>query len=140
MNPEDRRADICRWTARVSGVALTVLTLFIGIGEALEGRSRHPGATVLGQFSPLILAMFAVWGIGLAGLLVAWWRERLGGGLSLSCFTLVFVLNLFNSQAPSRIGALAPMLVFCIPAVLFIVSWRIRAKAGRPAKPGKAAA
>ena len=133
MNPENRRANTYRWIARISGVFLTALTLFIGIGEALEGRSRHPDATLLSQFSPLILAMFAAWGFGMVGLLLGWWRERLGGLLSLCCFILVFVLNLFNSQAPSRIGALVPMLVFCVPSVLFVQSWKIRSKDGRSA-------
>jgi hypothetical protein len=137
MNPKDRRANIYRWIARVSGVVLTVFTLIIGIGEALEGQSRHPGATVLGQFSPLILAMFAAWGIGLVGLLLAWWRERLGGFPSLCCFILVFVLSLFNSQAPSRIGALGPMLIYCVPSALFILSWTVRSKEAQPAKQGE---
>jgi hypothetical protein len=139
MNLETRRANTYRWLARVSGVLLTVLTLLIGIGEALEGRSRHPGAAVLSQFSLLILAIFAVWGIGLAGLLLGWWRERLGGFLSLCCFILVFVLNLFNSEASSRIGALVPMVVFCVPSVLFILSWKIRSKERQPAKQEEAA-
>jgi succinate dehydrogenase hydrophobic anchor subunit len=134
MNPGNSRANTYRWIARISGVLLTVFTLFIGIGEALEGRSRHPDATVLSQFSPLILTMFAIWGVGMVGLLVGWWRERLGGFLSICCFILVFVLSLFNSQAHSRIGALVPMLVFCVPSALFIRSWKIRSKQGQPAK------
>ena len=125
-------ATTYRWTARIGGVLLIVFALFIGIGEALDGRSRHPGATLLGQFSPLVLTIFAVWGIGMAGLLLGWWKERLGGLVSLGCFALVFVLNLFNSQAPSRTGALVPMLIFCIPSALFIAPWRKRSGEGQP--------
>jgi hypothetical protein len=130
MRPNSPRATAFRWIARVSSVLLIALTLFIGIGEALEGRHRHPDATLLGQFSPLILTMFTVWGIGMAGLLLGWWKERLGGYLSLSCFLLVFILNLFNSEAPSRIAALVPMLIFCIPSALFLASWQIASRDG----------
>jgi hypothetical protein len=77
-----------------------------------------------------MLVTFAVWGIGLAGLLLGWWKDKLGGFLSLCCFILVFILSLFNSEAPSRTGALVPMLVFCIPSALFLASWRMRSKDG----------
>jgi len=125
----DFRASAYRWTARIGGVLMVFFTLFIGIGEALDGRRRHPGTTLLGQFSPLILVTFAVWGIGLAGFLLGWWKERLGGFVSICCFILVFVLNLFNSRAPwdMRIGTAIPMAIFCIPAMLFIASWQRRA-------------
>jgi hypothetical protein len=129
----DFRVAAYRWTARIGGVLIVFFTLLIGIGEALDGWQRHPGTTLLGQFSPLILVTFAVWGIGLAGLLLGWWKERLGGLLSICCFILVFVLNLFNSRAPwgMRIGTAIPMAIFCIPAMLFIASWQMRAKVGR---------
>lgn len=128
----DFRATAYRWTARIGGVLIVFFTLLIGIGEALDGQRRHPGTTLLGQFSPLILAMFAVWGIGLAGLLLGWWRERLGGFLAICCFMLVFVLNFFNARAPMgmRIGTAIPMAIFCIPAMLFIASWQRRANVG----------
>ncbi|MCG6954467.1 MAG: hypothetical protein LJF04_00620 [Gemmatimonadetes bacterium] len=130
MNSEQSRATAYRWIARVTGILITILTLVIGIGEALDGPRRHPGTTLLGQFTPLILVMFAVWGVGLAGLLLGWWKEKLGGILSLCCFALVFVLNLFNSQAPPamRIGTLIPMGIYSIPSVLFIASWRLRSR------------
>lgn len=136
MNSEQSQATACRWIARVTGVLMTILTLIIGIGEALDKPRRHPGVPLLDQFTPLVLTMFAVWGVGLAGLILGWWKERLGGILSLCCFALVFVLNLFNSQAPPamRIGTLIPMGIFCIPSVLFIASHRMRSKEGRPSQ------
>ena len=134
MSFEQSHAAAFRWIARGTGVLMTILTLVIGIGEALEGPRRHPGETLLGQFTPLILTMFAVWGVGLVGLLLGWWKERLGGILSLCCFALVVVLNLFNSQAPPamRILALIPMGFHCIPSVAFIASWRLRSRDGQP--------
>jgi hypothetical protein len=134
MSSEQSQATAYRWIARIWGVLMVTLTLVVGIGQALDGPRRHPGVTLLGQFTPLILVMFAVKGAGLAGLLLGWWKERLGGILSLFCFALVFVLNLFNPQAPPamRILAVIPMGFFCIPSVLFIASWRLRSREGQP--------
>lgn len=136
MSSEQSRATAYRWIARVTGVLIIILTLVIGIGETLDKVRRNPGVPIPDQFSPLILVMFAVWGVGLAGLLLGWWRERVGGILSLCCFALVFVMNLFNSQAPPamRIGTLIPMGTYSIPALLFIASWRLRSREELPSR------
>jgi len=89
-----RAATILRWIARITGLLLVIFTLFIGIGEALDGRARHPGTTFLGQFTPVILATFAVWGVGLVDtlytmlvfsipsvlFLASWWMRSKEGG------------------------------------------------------------
>ena len=74
MNTEQSQATAFRWIARIAGVLMITLTLVIGIGEALDGPRRHPGVTLLAQFTPLILVMFAVKGVGLAGLLLGCWK------------------------------------------------------------------
>lgn len=122
---------ILRWTARISGLLIVVFTLIFVIGSAFEDRNRHPGAPFLSGLTPLVLIIFCVWGLGLAGLILGWWKEKLGGFLSLSCFILVFILNLFNVQSPDRMGALVPMLISGIPSVLFICyGWLTKKKQG----------
>ena len=69
------------------------------------------------------MLIFIVWGIGLFGLLLGWWKEKLGGFLSLSCFILVFILNLFNPESQEKMIALIPMVIFSIPSLLFISCW-----------------
>ena len=69
------------------------------------------------------MIIFIVWGIGLFGLLLGWWNEKLGGFLSVSCFILVFILNLFNQEAQGKMIALIPMVILSIPSFLFISCW-----------------
>jgi hypothetical protein len=51
MNSEQSHATAFRWIARIAGVLLTILTLVIGIGEALDGArsSVRGGQDVLGN-------------------------------------------------------------------------------------------
>ena len=83
--------------------------------------------------APLVIITFIVWGLGLVGLLLGWWKEKQGGFLSLACFILVFILSLLNREGRS---ALRPMLVFSIPSVLFIFHWLMTPET---MPPGKAA-
>ncbi len=115
--------NVERWIARILGLLLTAFAVFMAVGYMIEGHQKHPDAPFLGGVSPLIILIFIVWGIGLFGLLLGWWKEKLGGFLSLACFILVFILNLFNSEVPSRIAALIPMVIFSIPSLLFISCW-----------------
>ncbi|MEI6900416.1 MAG: hypothetical protein WCL00_11105, partial [Bacteroidota bacterium] len=108
------------------------------IGYLIEGRQNHPGTPFLSGGSPLVMAILSIWGIGLFGLLLGWWNEKLGGFLSLSCFFLVFIMNLFNSESQDKMVALIPMVIFCIPSLLFISCWYDAKKDSRlkEKKPG----
>jgi hypothetical protein len=138
MTKKDSSVNGLRWTARIIGLVVVAFTLFMAIGYFLEGKEKHPEAPFLSGLTPLIIIMFIFWGMGLAGLLLGWWKERLGGFLSMLCFIVVAILNLFNPEAPSSAGAIIPMMIFCIPSVLFIACGLSTEKAGKPAKEEKA--
>jgi hypothetical protein len=138
MTKKDSSANGLRWTARIIGLVVVAFTLFMAIGYYLQGREKHPEDPFLSGLTPLIIIMFIFWGIGLAGLILGWWKERLGGFLSMLCFIVVAILNLFNPEAPSNTGAILPMMIFCIPSVLFIASGLTTEKAGRLKKVEKA--
>ncbi len=114
-----------RWTARVIGTLMVLFTLFMFIGEMLEGQKRHAGSAVA-SFSPFLLVIFTVWGIALAGLIMAIWKEGLGGIISLSGFILTFVLNLFNKEASMRWSAIPVFLIFSIPSILYLIYWKLK--------------
>ena len=75
-----------RWIARITGILIVAFTLFFFIGEVFEGQQRHDGSA-LASYTPLILIIFVIWGIALAGLILALWKEGLGGGISLVSYT-----------------------------------------------------
>ncbi len=114
-----------RWTARITGVIIVAFTLFIFIGELLEGQKRNPGPA-MDSFTPLILTIFVIWGIALAGLILALWKERPGGIISLSGFMLMYILNLFNRESPMRANAIVVFLLFSIPSVLYLICWKLK--------------
>ena len=102
MKTNDHFLTIIRWIARISGLLLVAFTIFMAVGYSLEERQRHPNAPFLSGLAPLVIVTFIVWGLGLVGLLLGWWKEKQGGILSLACFILVFILSLFNSGGEER--------------------------------------
>lgn len=112
-----------KWIARITGTLLVVFTLTMVIGEYIEGQHRQPVPPT--SFTPLILTIFIVWGFALAGLILAWWNEGLGGIISLAGFMLVYILNLFNKEASLRGGAITIFLIFSIPSILYLIYWKL---------------
>ncbi|MFZ4572468.1 MAG: DUF7670 domain-containing protein [Bacteroidales bacterium] len=123
MKTKNRSSNTERWIARILGLLFAAFAIFMFIGYIIEGRQRHPGEPFLSGVSPIVMIIFIVWGIGLFGLLLGWWNEKLGGFLSVSCFILVFILNLFNQEAQGKMIALIPMVILSIPSFLFISCW-----------------
>jgi len=103
---------------------MVAFTLFFFIGEVIEGHQRHAGSA-LASYTPLILTIFVIWGIALAGLVLALWKEALGGSISLVCYILVYILNLFNKEATMKGNAITIFLIFSIPSILYLVYWKL---------------
>lgn len=99
--------QVLRWTARVlSIVSSAVLLLFI-LGEPFEV-SRITARQWMG---------FAFFPVGLViGFAVAWWKESLGGAITVASLLLFYVLYLRG------VGSIWAFLVFAIPGLLFLVS------------------
>ena len=102
---------IIRWTARITGVISTlILSLFV-FGEPF------PVAKITAvQWLGLLLFPFGV----VIGFAVAWWREGLGGLItlgSLLAFYLVFVFVMHE-----RLTEGVFFLVFAFPGFLFLIS------------------
>lgn len=113
-----------RWIARITGILIVAFTLFFFIGDIIEGQQRYAGS-VLASYTPLILIIFVIWGIALAGLALALWKEGLGGIISLVCYILVYILNLFNKEATNSAHFITVFLIFSIPSILYLVYWKL---------------
>jgi hypothetical protein len=127
-----------RWVARVSGTLMVIFTLFMFFGEMLEGSKRHEGQQ-FASITPILFVIFAIWGVSLVGLVVAWWKEGLGGIIALAGFWLLFILNLFNKEASMSWSAMPVFVIFSIPAILYLIYWKLnkdelkKADAAQPA-------
>ena len=104
-----------RWIARITGTLMVLFTLFMFIGELLESQKRH-GGPALSSFTPLMLIIFAVWGIALAGLVLAIWKEGLGGIISLISY---FVVNYLSHTNAATGIVIIGSLVFLAGFILF---------------------
>jgi hypothetical protein len=123
MKNKQRYSGI-KWTARITGTLLIVFTLVFGIGSIIEGMNRNNGSPVT-SLSTLIIVIFIIWVIALAGLILAFWKEGLGGIISLSGFILMYILNLFNTEASIRWGAFPIFFIFSIPSIVYLCYWKL---------------
>ena len=111
--------SIINWTARIIGTLMVAFTLFIGIGEMLEGQNK-PGPGL----DTFTIITFAVWGIGLAGLLFAMWKPGSGGLISLVSFIVFNILVAVNPNPDSTYTAV--LLLFLLPSILFLLVWGLK--------------
>lgn len=107
---------VIRWTARCWSVAsLGVVLLFL----AGEPFSPSPGEWPLLLFFPVGVC---------GGMVVAWWREGLGGGITTGSLLTFYALHLATAgKFPSGWA----WFVLAAPGILFLLSWRLSRTAGR---------
>jgi hypothetical protein len=102
-------AIVIRWAARIlSMVSVGVILLFI-VGEG---------------FNPAVLKIsewigFLFFPVGImVGMIVAWWKEGIGGGITVGSFVIFYAVNFFSVHAFPRGWA---FFVFASPALLFLL-------------------
>ncbi len=117
--------NIIRWSARIIGTLIVAFTLFMGIGEMIEGSK-----SAVSEINLDVIIIFAVWGLGLLGLLLALWKEGLGGLISLLCFV---IFNILTAVSPES-GYTYILLLFMIPSVLYLLYWWLKRKSIKDAK------
>ena len=117
--------SIVRWTARIIGTLMVAFTLLIVIGEMLDSYNKH-GAAASDTFDTLMIITFTFWGIGLAGLILALWKEGLGGIVSLISFIIFFILVGINPKPD--VHFMYVIFIFLIPSVLYIYCWWLTKK------------
>jgi hypothetical protein len=117
--------NIIRWTARIIGTLMVAFTLLIGIGEMLESNNSH-GAAASNTFDTLMIITFIFWGTGLAGLILALWKEGLGGIVSLVSFIIFIFLVGINPKPDVSFSNV--LFIFLIPSVLYLCYWWLTRK------------
>lgn len=100
-----------RWVARAWSILGILFVLAFVVGESMGGSSPLP---TLQDWVGL-----ALWPIGVGvGLVVAWYREKLGGILAVGCLAVFYAWNLL------RFGYLPQGPYFCLvaaPGLLFLI-------------------
>jgi hypothetical protein len=106
---------IARWVARIWSILSILVVLVFTVGEAVGGNGPRP--------TPQEWVGLALWPIGVCvGLVVAWFREELGGILAMGCLIAFYVWNLLHSGqlflGPVFFLIAAPGLLFLIAGFL----------------------
>ncbi len=117
---------IIRWTARILALLIIILILVMLIGESI-GSSSHKI-----NLSSRDFLLLSLWGITLIGLGIGFWREGLGGLIS-----LVSTLSHIIILSSEGVGNLKSFYIFLVPSILYLMYWyfnkTIKAKANSAA-------
>ncbi len=104
-------AILIRWIARIWSIASGGLLLLFFIGEGF-----NPAQITAAQW--LLLAFFPV-GV-LAGMVVGWFKEGLGGTITLCSLLLFYFCETLSRGSPPAGWA---FVLIAAPGVLFLLSW-----------------
>lgn len=108
-----------RWSAVIIGTLIVAFTLLFFIGSMLEGRNK-PGHGL----DTYTILTFVVWGIGLAGLILAIWKPGTGGLISLLSFIVFNILAAVNPNPESSYTVV--LLLFLLPSILYLLYWWLK--------------
>ena len=108
-----------RMAARIIGTLWVLICVFLFVGYYLEGIQRNAGAL---SKPPDILGIATVvcLSIALGGLIIALWREGIGGFISLFGIIIAGVLLIIDPKLNFSLPVFAILLV---PSLLFLASW-----------------
>lgn len=103
-----------RWSARLLSIASTAMLLMFLFGEPFEP-SRITGRVWLAMiFFPLGIVV---------GFVVAWWREGLGGSISIASLLIFYLI--FVSLLGGHLTRGGWFLMFAVPGFLFLAAYAI---------------
>jgi hypothetical protein len=108
-----------RMAARIIGTLWVLICLFLFVGYYLEGIKRNAGVPskppdIYGIAT--VVCLFIAFG----GLIIAWWREGIGGFISLSGFIIAGVLVIIDPKLNFSIFFFGLLL---LPSILYLVYW-----------------
>ena len=108
---------ILRWSARILGTIEVVLLFYLTFNEFREEINSHSPSPLLtlinGQY---FLAVTLT--IAFIGLIIAYWKEGLGGGISLASFIVLFIgWNDFH------VNFIVGMAIAALPGFLYFTFW-----------------
>lgn len=105
------------WTARILGTIVAGLLFYLGFSELMEeirGHSPSPLVTLIGGQYFLFITLT----IAFIGLVLAYWIEGLGGGISFVALVVFFI-----GWADFHMSFILAMFLMALPSILYLVYW-----------------
>jgi hypothetical protein len=107
-----------RLAARITGTLWVLICLFIFFGNVIEQSNKSTGDTkppdILGIATVVCLL------IALGGLIIAWWREGIGGFISFFGIIIAGALLIIDPKLDFSLPVFAILLV---PSILYLAYW-----------------
>jgi len=103
--------QVIRWTARVWAVGSIGLILAFIIGEGF-----NPSQVKATEWLGLLFFPAGV----CAGMILAWWKEGLGGSITVGSLLIFYMIHLATAGTFPKGGA---WLAFAAPGFLFLLCW-----------------
>jgi hypothetical protein len=112
---------LLRWMARILSILCVCIIMMFFIGEGF-----NPSKLTVNEW---LLFIFFPFGATI-GMIVGWWKENIGGFITIGCFILFYVVHYITSgRLPHGLAFLA----FSSPGIVFILSWYQNRKLNRSA-------
>jgi hypothetical protein len=108
--------QLIRWAARAGAVASIGLLLGFVVGEGLYPSKANEWLGLL--FFPVGIC---------AGMVLAWWREGLGGSITVGSLLIFYVIHYVTAGVLPE-GWAWPL--FAAPGFLFLLCWQLSGSAG----------
>jgi hypothetical protein len=103
--------QVIRWTARAWSVASVGLILAFLVGEGF-----HPSQIKAREWLGLVFFPLGI----TVGMILAWWREGLGGAITVASLVVFYLIPVATAGALPKGWA---FLVFAMPGFLFLLCW-----------------
>jgi hypothetical protein len=108
---------VLRWSARILGTIEAALLLYLTFNEFREEIANHSPSPLLtlinGQY---FLAVTLT--IAFTGLIIAYWKEGLGGGISLASYIVLFI-----GWSDFHVNFILGMTLVSLPSILYFYYW-----------------
>jgi len=106
-----------RWSARILGTIEVVFLFYLAFIEFSEEISNHSASPIVTMISgQYFLAVTLT--IAFIGLIIAYWKEGLGGGISLTSFIVLFI-----GWSDFHVSFILGMTLFSLPSILYFSYW-----------------
>lgn len=108
---------ILRWSARILGTIEVVLLFyltFVEFKEELDNHSTSPLLTMINGQYFLAVTLTIVF----IGLIIAYWKEGLGGGISLASYIVLFI-----GWSDFHVNFILGMTLASLPSILYFSYW-----------------
>lgn len=105
------------WTARLLGAVPAGLLFYIGFTEFMEeirNNSVSPIVTMISGQYFLFITLTSYF----TGLVLAYWKEGIGGAISLSAIVVLFI-----GWADFHVAVILAVCLTSMPSILYIVYW-----------------